>query len=104
MYAAQFTEYKYELRYANGAPKDAIFFYECCKYPGYYIRWYCKQYAVNCEVIIFNLQRAYVIILTIFPCSPARVTGHIRLNRNGKSFSSTGYKLKILRAPCNTAG
>ena len=54
-YVARFTEYSYVLRYASGVPKHTVFFYECCKYPGYYMHWYCDQSAVNCEVVVFNL-------------------------------------------------
>ena len=34
---------------------EAVYFYECYKYPDHYIRWYCDGSRVDCEVTICNL-------------------------------------------------
>ena len=31
---------------------EGVYFYECCKYPGHYISWYCDGPKVDCEVTI----------------------------------------------------
>ena len=34
--------------------KNGIYYYECCKFPGYYIRWH-NDTSVDCEVAIHTL-------------------------------------------------
>ena len=37
--AGCFKEYGHVYRDKNGQPCSSVYFYECCKFPGYYIHW-----------------------------------------------------------------
>ena len=60
-YAAMFKEYRHVYTQQDGT-LEGIYFYECCEYPGHYIRWYCNGPTVDCEVTICNLYGEIMLI------------------------------------------
>ena len=49
-YVGWFKECSYVYRDEDGKPTDTVYLYECHKFPGHYIRWYCGEDTVDCEV------------------------------------------------------
>ena len=53
--AALFKEHAEMYRDIHGVEtKNGIYYYECCKFPGYYIRWH-NDTSVDCEVATHTL-------------------------------------------------
>lgn len=59
LYVAWFNEYSHVHRDKRGVPINTVYFYECYQFPDYYVRWYCDQSTVDCEVTTCNHDRKF---------------------------------------------
>ena len=76
-YVAVFKEYTQVQTDEHGAPKTdelGVYFYECYKFPGYYIHWNHDR-SVDCEVS-YSVTMLTQVIDLLFILAPVRCIRH----------------------------